>query len=86
MDEIIDIGDAVVCDFCNLDYTDSDEHGGVLVSSYAVCPRCAPTTIENAHKYNEPVDAFCPEDKSFKEWVLELRGGDNTIRITSYDL
>ncbi|MEK7561044.1 MAG: hypothetical protein AAB539_03760 [Patescibacteria group bacterium] len=81
-DTIIDIGDTVVCDFCNLDYTDSDESGGVLIGSFAVCPRCAPDAIRNAEKYHEPVDAVCPPHKSFKQWVLDMRGGDNTIRIS----
>lgn len=83
MEEVIDIGDAVVCDFCNADYTDSEESGGVLIGSFAVCPRCAPDALRSADKHGEPVDAVCPPDKSFKEWVLELRGGDNTIRITT---
>ena len=84
MEDSIDIGDTVVCDFCNADYTDSDEWGGVLIGSYAVCPACAPAAMHKAEKYGEPVDAVCPPDKSFKEWVLELRGGDNTIRISSW--
>lgn len=83
MEEIIDIGDTVVCDFCNKDYTDSDESGGVLIGSYAVCPNCAPDAVQSAEKHGEPVDAVCPANKSFKEWVLEMRGGNNTIRISA---
>ena len=83
MDEnIIDIGNAVVCDFCNLDYTNSDEEGGILIGSWAVCPLCAPEALRNADQYHEPIDAVCPHGKSFRQWVLELRGGDNTIRIS----
>ena len=84
MDEIIEIGDSVVCDCCNADYTDSDEEGGVLVGTYAVCPRCTPKALKAAEKYHEPVDGMCPEGMRFKDWVLKLRGGNNTIRITSF--
>ena len=80
-EHVIDIGDSVVCDYCNADFTNSDEVGGVLVGSYAVCPHCAPKALETAKKCHEPVDAICPEGVRFKDWVLKIRGGDNTIRI-----
>jgi hypothetical protein len=72
----IDIGDTVVCDYCNADYTESDEGGGVLLGSYAVCPACVV-------KFKlTKVDATCPAGMTFKEWVLQLRNGNNTIRVT----
>jgi hypothetical protein len=74
---IIDIGEAVVCDICNADYSESDESGGILLGSYAICPACEPKL--NA----SDIDAECPAGVSFKDWVLSLRNGDNTIRITS---
>ena len=83
-EDIIDIGGAVVCDLCNADYTDSEEVGGALIGSYAVCPVCAPEMVWNAQQNDEPIDALCPPDKSFKEWVLGLRRGDNTIRISAF--
>jgi len=79
MEEVIDIGDMVLCDLCNADYTDSDKQGGVLIGSYAVCPEC-----EKEKFQGEKADEKCPPDTSFKEWVLGLRGGNNTIRITSW--
>jgi len=72
----IDIGDMVVCDYCNADYSESDEQGGVLLGSSAICPTCVT-------KFNlSEVDATCPPGVSFKAWVLWLRHGDNTIRLT----
>lgn len=72
--DTIDIGEQVACDFCNDDYTHKEDAGGVLIGSYAVCPKCA---LEVSSK----VDGHCPLGMSFRQWVLALRGGDNTIRI-----
>jgi hypothetical protein len=84
---VIDIGDTVVCDWCNADYTESDESGGFLFGSHAVCPKCAPDGRERIKGYGEERDivAECPPELSFKAWVLQLRGGDNTIRIQSWN-
>jgi hypothetical protein len=82
---IINIGDNVLCDHCNEDYTTSHEHGGVFIGSYAICPRYAPAAMRSAEKHGELVDAVCPASMSFKDWVLALRGGDNTIRISAMD-
>jgi hypothetical protein len=38
---IIDIGDTVLCDLCNADYTDSEAEGGILMGTYSICPRRA---------------------------------------------
>jgi hypothetical protein len=78
--DIIDIGDTVLCDFCNDDYTDSEEEGGILVGSYAVCPQCAPTIDDTG---DEPI-IRCPAGMRFRAWVLRLRGGRNTIEITTF--
>jgi hypothetical protein len=78
--DIIDIGDTVLCDLCNDDYTNSDAQGGVLVGSYAICPRCAPEFDDTG---DEPI-IRCPAGMRFREWVLRLRGGRNTIEITTF--
>ena len=70
----IDIGDTVLCDVCNADYSESDEQGGVLLGSSAICPGCT--------KKWKVEDAVCPEGMSFREWVLKLRNGNNTISIS----
>ena len=77
--DILDIGDMVLCDLCNDDYTHSDVHGGILVGSYAVCPSCAPKFADS----DEPI-IHCPAGMRFRDWVLHLRGGRNTIEITTF--
>jgi hypothetical protein len=63
----VDPGNDVVCDFCNGDYSSSDESGGVLVGDWAACPKCEGGVIE--------YDFRCPSDMSFREWVLKIREG-----------
>jgi len=74
-----DIGDTVVCDLCNENYTNSEAEGGCLVGSYAYCPKCV-NRVEQRF-----IDAFCPRGLTFKQWVLLLRGGNNTIRFDTGD-
>lgn len=74
-EKIIDIGDTVMCDLCFADYTNSDDSGGVLIGSYAVCPKCAPSAIRHSEECNELNYSVCPQGKSFKEWVMCLRYG-----------
>jgi hypothetical protein len=81
---VIDIGETVVCDLCNADYSESDQQGGLLCSSWAICPKCAPDFRETAKKCNEEdTITECPSGLSFRDWVLSLRGGNNTIEISS---
>jgi hypothetical protein len=91
MDEIIDIGKTVICDLCNTDYTNSDEPGGMKVGCLSYCPKCE---AKYGHRFRNlvrmgripwPEVKFFPLNQSFKQTVLELRNGDNTIRITSFD-
>lgn len=73
-----DLGNSVVCDICNENYTDSDECGGITFGSYAVCPKCTPRIEKRAKESNEVhrIEFRCPPDKSFKDWVIEdLRHG-----------
>ena len=37
---VADIGNIVVCDFCEEDYTESNAVGGILFGTYATCPKC----------------------------------------------
>lgn len=84
--QIIDIGNSVVCDLCGADYTNSDKQGGILFGSSAVCPACTPDVLKSTKKYHEKehLKGECPKDMSFKDWVLKLRAGDNTIIIETY--
>lgn len=72
---IIECGKEVICDFCNKDYTNSNETGGALCGSSAVCPECTPRLIAKAKEYNEEhiIGPKCPEYLSFRDWVYTLR-------------
>ena len=84
--DVIDIGENVVCDSCNEDYTGSDEQGGLLFSSSAFCPKCAPRMRALAKQYNEEqyITDYAQPGESFKDFCLRLRGGNNTITITTW--
>lgn len=81
--ETIDIGNTVICDWCGVDYTNSDAKGGVLFGSRGCCPVCEPEVVASAKRYNETnyIKGYCPEGMTFREWILQLRGGDNTIKF-----
>ena len=76
--EVIDVGnlmgDTVLCDVCNADYTNSEESGGFLFSSYAYCPKCAKDKIANIRKLDEEkyISAHCPDDMSFRDWIINV--------------
>jgi len=59
--------DEVICDFCNGSYSDSDEQGGILIGSYAVCPECASPALQIR------ADEVSREGESFKDFVLRIR-------------
>jgi len=71
----VDPGDRVLCDYCNKDYTDSEETGGILIGSYAVCPDCTPRTLESLKEYGEMdnIRAKCPDGVSFRDFVYIIR-------------
>ena len=86
-EKIIDIGDSVICDWCGEDYTESDAQGGLLFGSKACCPECAPRVEASAKRFNEDYDirGRCPDGMTFKDWVLQLRGGENTIKVYTWE-
>lgn len=85
--QVIDIGDSVQCDLCSTEYRGSDEQGGILVQSKAVCPDCAPSFEEDLVHYDEThlIRARCPPGMTFHSWVMQLRGGDNSIKVYASD-
>lgn len=81
LESVQDIGETVICDICNTDHTESDECGGLIIGSYAYCPKC---TKEHYHTFSERdlERAVCaPAWVPFRQLVLSARGGDNTIKI-----
>ncbi len=87
--EIQDAGAVVVCDACCDDWTHRTESGGFLFLSYAYCPDCAKSSIEQIRRYGEEkyIRAWCPTGKSFARWVLDdLRKGNNEMRIITKEL
>jgi len=84
---IIDIGDTVLCDFCNEDFTNSDALGGLLFQSKGVCPTCEPEFMANVKKHGE--ERFIRdkplEFESFRAFILRIRGGNNTVTVTTFN-
>lgn len=67
--EEIHIGNKVVCDICDKDFTDSNVTGGILFCSNAVCPECAPRIEALAKKFDEEehIKARCPDGMKFRD-------------------
>lgn len=83
LEESFDMGNQVVCDICDGDFTFSDAMGGILFGRKACCPKCAPRIEASALKHGEQshIKARCPDGVTFREWCLSLRAGDNTVKI-----
>jgi len=69
----IDTGGEVICDSCDIDYTDSEELGGGLRDGLALCEECLETEYQNG---GTP-DLLCPEGMTFKNFVLIIRALSN---------
>ena len=66
--------DAVFCDWCGEDYTDSTMIGGVILEDLsAVCPECAATRGIPPPLYH------CPLDIPFFKWILDFRQDDRIV-------
>lgn len=81
-----DIGNIVICDLCGEDHTFSNAKGGILFGDKACCPVYAPSMEASAKEYHEEeyIKARCPEGKTFKDWCLELRNGNNRVEIFTW--
>lgn len=73
----IDIGDTVVCDFCNEDYTESNKVGGLIVGGYAICPKC------EKHSMLRDADYVSKPGESFKAFVIRTRT-HSTVGMCSF--
>lgn len=67
--------EAVICDICDEDYTNSDISGGFLLLSKGVCPKCEPRLRASVKKYNEEwsIKGECPSGVSFADWIRSIR-------------
>jgi len=84
---IKDMEDTVICDQCGKDYTNSDMRGGFIFGSHAYCPVCAKESIERIKSYGEEgyIKAYCPDNMSFKDFVVNYRGDNNKIKLITPD-
>ena len=72
------IGDLVLCDFCNKNFTgDNETKGGIIFGSKGVCPVCTKKMMPDIKKYDETfyIKAKCPENTSFWKFILDYRRG-----------
>lgn len=81
--EPVDIGDIVVCDFCDKDWTNLPGSGGLILQSKAVCPDCNGKVSAHLTRYGEwqYVRAACPAGVSFADFVRDYRGPNSTISV-----
>lgn len=82
-----DLGNVVLCDLCNKDYTNSNVSGGFTFGSKAVCPDCEDNFRKLVKECEEDhlITAECPEDKSFADWVRhDLRKGEPGFMTITY--
>ena len=80
----VPVGDTVLCDDCDTDYTASTVTGGILFQSRALGPCCAPKWERSAREYGEEefIRARGPAWMSFADWVRAIRGPDAVITVT----
>lgn len=73
------IGDRVLCDLCDKDFTNSEESGGFQFQSKAICPDCEVDFLDRIRLFNEThlIGKFCPENMPFADWVRNvIRDGE----------
>jgi hypothetical protein len=79
-----DIGNLVLCDLCDKDYTFSDATGGFVFESKGVCPDCAPEFMKKIEKYHEQrfIRGVAGANEPYRDFILRMRGGNNKITIS----
>lgn len=82
-----DIGTQVICDNCGVDYSFNTESGGMIFESKAYFPECTKEILPNIKKHKEEkfIRAVCPPNQSFWVFVVNYRGGNNTIKVYAED-
>lgn len=84
----IDMSDRVLCDDCDrLFLADSQDVGGMLFESKALCPHCAPKWELSAKKYGEEhfIRDRARDGETFFAAVMRWREGNNDVRISGDD-
>jgi hypothetical protein len=81
--EPVSIGNIVVCDACNRDFTDSEEWGGMIFGGYAYCPACTAKHLPSIRELGEEhfIQATCPSGQSFADFVRAWRGPNPVISV-----
>jgi hypothetical protein len=70
----LDVGNRVICDSCNEEYTNSAEEGGVLFNRTAFCPKCTPRIVASAIKCHEERFLQYPiAHETFRDFILRIR-------------
>lgn len=79
----VSIGDIVICDICDKDFTDLNDVGGFMFTSNSYCPDCEERGMKLIKGYGEEryIKAFCPDDVSFADFIRAYRGKANYIQI-----
>lgn len=79
----IEIGDLVVCDVCDEDFTNRPDVGGLIFGSYAYCPECTKRQRPVIKKYGEEhmIRAVARDGQSFADFVRDYRGPDAAIHF-----
>jgi hypothetical protein len=82
-----DIGNLVICDICDKDYTHSNACGGFLFQSKGVCPDCAPRFLASVKRYGEEsfIRSYAADGETFRDFILGERGGNNKVTISGGD-
>ncbi len=80
------MGECVLCDLCNKDYTGLKDTGGIIFSGKAICPVCTPGALAGAKRYNEEqyIEERCREGESFQEMVIRYRGNNDSVTVYSF--
>lgn len=83
--QTFEIGNHVECDSCGKDFTDSTDSGGFIFCSSAYGPCCSAEQMKSIESYGEQryIKAICPPDMSFRDFVLQYRDGNNSIKVLS---
>jgi hypothetical protein len=83
----IPVGDSVVCDVCNEDYTNSPLEGGFIFGSYAYCRKCVERHMPEIIRLGEMkfIQAVAFPGERFADFVRRYRGPDAAISVTNLD-